>query len=43
MTPIHNEGRKEDPGNYRPVVLTSVPEEVTEQIFFSVSTQRTSG
>ncbi|NXA62985.1 RTJK polymerase, partial [Mohoua ochrocephala] len=39
VMPIHKKCKKEDPGNFRPASLTSVPGEVMEQFILSAITQ----
>ncbi|GAB0206374.1 mitochondrial enolase superfamily member 1 [Grus japonensis] len=36
VTPVFKKGRKEDPGNCRPVSLTSIPRKVMEQLILGV-------
>ena len=38
MTPIYEKGQKDDPGNYRPVSLTSVLGKITERFILSALT-----
>ncbi|KGL85593.1 RNA-directed DNA polymerase from mobile element jockey, partial [Tinamus guttatus] len=36
VTPVFKNGKKKDPGNYRPVSLTSVPGKVMERLILAV-------
>lgn len=41
ITHIFKKGKKEDPGNYRPLSITSVPVEVVKQILLEALSQHT--
>jgi len=36
VAPVFKKGKKEDPGNYRPISLTSIPGKVMEQLILDV-------
>ncbi|KFV77947.1 RNA-directed DNA polymerase from mobile element jockey, partial [Struthio camelus australis] len=39
VTPVFQKGKEEEPGNYRPVSLTSIPGKVMEQLLLEVLTK----
>ncbi|KAM6352119.1 hydroxylysine kinase isoform 5-T9 [Alca torda] len=43
VTPVYKKGRKEDPGNYRPVSLTSIPGKIMERIILSELSRQVQG
>jgi len=36
VTPVFKKGKNEDPGNYRPISLTSIPGKMMEQLILDV-------
>ncbi|KFP27305.1 RNA-directed DNA polymerase from mobile element jockey, partial [Colius striatus] len=39
VTPVFKKGKKDNPGNYSPVILTSIPGKVMEQLILNVITE----
>ncbi|KFP33470.1 LINE-1 reverse transcriptase, partial [Colius striatus] len=43
VTPVFKKGKKEEPGNYRPLSLTSIPGKVMEQLILNAVSRHLKG